>query len=67
MSSRVQPVEDWPQSVALWRNELQQLVAAHLGGGAPLAFDEEACRYCHLPAFCRRRAVGDEMPEEGRR
>jgi RecB family exonuclease len=61
---RVKPVQDWPQAVEQWQLELQQLVAAHLAGSARLAESSSACEYCHLPAFCRRRAVGDVPPAE---
>jgi ATP-dependent helicase/nuclease subunit B len=61
---RVKPVPDWPQAVGQWQLELQQLVTAHLAGSARLADSSSACEYCHLPAFCRRRALGDVMPAE---
>jgi probable DNA repair protein len=61
---RVKPVEDWPFLRQQWQSELQQLLAQHLGGAAPLARMLSACRYCHLPALCRRRAIGDASPEE---
>lgn len=60
----VKPVGDWPAAQQQWQRELQQLLAQHLGGTATLAESLEACRYCHLPAFCRRRAMGDALPSE---
>jgi ATP-dependent helicase/nuclease subunit B len=61
---RVKPVADWPHAVCQWQQELQLLVAAHLHGTARLAESPRACEYCHLPAFCRRRAIGDALPAE---
>ncbi len=58
----VKPIEDWDAAAALWREELLQLLQAHLTGAAPLAVARDACRYCHLPALCRR-APQDEDPE----
>ncbi len=63
-SRRVRQVADWPAAQQQWLRELQQLLAQHLGGGAQLAASVQACRYCHLPSFCRRRALGDELPAE---
>ncbi len=64
LSRRVRPVADWHAARQQWLLELQQLLAQHLSGGAQLAASTQACRYCHLSAFCRRRALGDELPEE---
>lgn len=61
---RVKPVTDWPLMQQQWQRELQQLVTQHIAGTARLAESIVACRYCHLPAFCRRRAIGDALPEE---
>jgi hypothetical protein len=61
---RVKPVADWPHAVGQWQQQLQQLVAAHLDGTAQLAESPRACDYCHLPAFCRRRAIGDALAAE---
>lgn len=61
---RVKPVADWPRVVEQWQQELQQLVAAHLDGTARLAESPRACEYCHLSAFCRRRAIGDAPTAE---
>jgi ATP-dependent helicase/nuclease subunit B len=61
---RVKPVADWPAAQQQWQRELQQLLTQHLEGAAQLADSIDACRYCHLPAFCRRRALGDAAPEE---
>jgi probable DNA repair protein len=65
LPGRVKQVEDWPLMQLQWRRELAQLLADHLRGSALLAENSAACRYCHLPAFCRRRAAGEASPEEG--
>jgi probable DNA repair protein len=52
-------VEEWGATSAQWRDELLQLLALHLSGGAQLAGSIASCRYCHLPALCRRAAVDD--------
>jgi probable DNA repair protein len=64
LPGRVKQVEDWPLLQQQWQRELRQLLTEHLSGAAPLAATIAACRYCHLPAFCRRRAIGDALPEE---
>jgi probable DNA repair protein len=50
----MKPVDDWDGTTQRWRAELLRLLEEHLAGGAPLAAGLEACRYCHLPALCRR-------------
>jgi len=55
----LKPVADWNAMAAQWQQQLLQLLAAHLDGSGLLACDHAACRYCHLPALCRRAAVED--------
>jgi ATP-dependent helicase/nuclease subunit B len=62
---RLKTVADWPATQQAWQQELHALVAQHLAGIATLAVSTEACRYCHLPAFCRRRGAADAAEEEG--
>jgi RecB family exonuclease len=58
-------VEDWPATAEQWRQGLQQLLHAHLGGSARLADSLQACRYCSLPALCRRATADDvELADE---
>jgi ATP-dependent helicase/nuclease subunit B len=61
---RVKPVSDWPAALHAWERELQALLQRHLAGEATLAASTEACRHCHLPAFCRRRGAADAALEE---
>lgn len=60
----MKPVEDWDNTSRQWRDELLQLLAMHLAGGAQLAASIASCRYCHLTALCRRAAVDDQDPED---
>jgi ATP-dependent helicase/nuclease subunit B len=62
---RLKTVADWAATRQAWQQELQALVAQHLAGTATLAVSTEACRHCHLPAFCRRRGAADAADEEG--
>jgi ATP-dependent helicase/nuclease subunit B len=62
---RLKAVADWPATRLALQQELHALVAQHLAGVASLAVSTEACRYCHLPAFCRRRGAADAAEEEG--
>jgi hypothetical protein len=52
-------VEDWSAMAGQWQRQLLDIVAAHIAGTGTLAADHAACRYCHLPALCRRAAVED--------
>ncbi|MEO8314570.1 MAG: PD-(D/E)XK nuclease family protein [Pseudomonadota bacterium] len=65
LPGRVKTVDDWSLVRQAWENELQSLVTQHLAGIATLATSTEACRHCHLPAFCRRRGAADAALEEG--
>jgi len=62
---RWKSVPDWPVQRALWRAELDRLLQEHLQGEASVAPLRDACRYCHLPALCRRGdlAVAEEATE----
>lgn len=58
-------VEDWTATASQWQQGLQQLLQAHLAGEAQLAASLQACRYCPLPALCRRATPEDvEQPDE---
>jgi hypothetical protein len=65
LPGRLKTVVDWPATQQAWQQELHALVAQHLAGVAMLAVSTEACRFCHLPAFCRRRGAADAAEEEG--
>lgn len=53
-------VADWEAMAGQWQQQLLDLLAAHLSGSGTLATDHAACRYCHLPALCRRASVEDQ-------
>ncbi|MET0281467.1 MAG: PD-(D/E)XK nuclease family protein [Steroidobacteraceae bacterium] len=55
-------VEDWDATAAQWQRGLQQLLEAHLAGAAQLADTLAACRFCALPALCRRATPEDVEP-----
>lgn len=59
LPGRLQEVADWPAAQAQWREALARLLQEHIGGGIELAASLDACRYCHLPALCRRIAAGE--------
>ena len=59
LPGRIQEVTDWPVAEAQWRAALARLLQEHIAGGIELAASLEACRYCHLPALCRRIAAGE--------
>jgi hypothetical protein len=52
-------VEEWNAMSGQWQHQLLELLNAHLGGSGTLAREHASCRYCHLPALCRRAAVLD--------
>jgi hypothetical protein len=64
LSRRMKRVDDWPAMQESWRQALQHLLTQHLAGDAVLTATPAACRYCHLPAFCRRQAGSDVAPDE---
>ncbi len=61
---QLKPVADWDAMSAEWQQRLLQLITAHLGGEGTLARDRNACRYCHLPALCRRAPEDEREPAD---
>ncbi len=59
LPGRIQEVADWPAAEAQWRIALARLMQEHIGGTVALAASLDACRYCHLPALCRRVAASE--------
>jgi RecB family exonuclease len=59
LPGRIQQVADWPAAEAQWRSALARLLQEHIDGGVELAASLDSCRYCHLPALCRRVAASD--------
>jgi probable DNA repair protein len=49
------------ERVSRWRRNLEALAAAFLAGRAEVDPRDGKCRYCELPALCRK----DEMDEDG--
>lgn len=45
--------EHWPRQLALWRDQVAQLMGDFVRGEARVDPAEGACDYCHLHAFCR--------------
>jgi exodeoxyribonuclease-5 len=62
MLDGTQPVSDWDATAAQWQLGLQQLLQQHLAGTAHLARTLAACRFCALPALCRR-ATPEELEQ----
>ncbi len=60
----LKPVEAWDEMAAAWQQQLHELISNHLAGAGTLARDHGACRFCHLPALCRRAAVEDLEDQE---
>ncbi len=57
------PREVWQEQVERWRTALERLAGAFLAGEAAVDPVENACRVCHLQAFCR---IGEvELPQPG--
>lgn len=52
--------EDWAQTLATWRMQLDELAAEFIAGRTDVApRDPDACRYCGLAAVCRIAERGD--------
>ena len=47
------PMEGWEQLKGRWREDLERLAGAFLGGGAEVDPVDGACDYCGLEALCR--------------
>lgn len=54
----LEPLGGWQAQEARWRLALERLTREFLAGAAAVDPVEEACRRCHLHAFCRIAEVG---------